>query len=229
MEHIFQYLNAADIDAIGTYIRAFAPVHDPDDTMSRFNIGQPTSRLATLRGSESIRSDSGNPSGAELFQPNCASYHSANAQGSTGTYYPSLFHNSTVGASNPNNLIATILNGVNRPVGGRQAFMPGFGGHTDAINQLSDHAIVLLTDYVRQQYDKGGPPDSADKVAEVRLGWPSSSLVTLVRIGAAIVDSSGNPDSVNRSGSRENASQQLPFPCGRAVGAVLRPVSRGQS
>jgi mono/diheme cytochrome c family protein len=113
VEHSFQYLSDPDISAIATYILTVAAVHDPSDDKSRFGYGTPSSELGILRGKNRIRSDTGgSPTGAELFQGNCASCHSAFGQGSKDGYYPSLFHNSVSGAENSNNLIATILNGV---------------------------------------------------------------------------------------------------------------------
>ena len=132
VEHSFQHLAAADLDAIATFIKSVPSVHDPADEVSRFAAGKMFSELAALRGREAVRSDSeSDPTGAELFQGNCASCHSAEGQGSKDGYYPSLFSNSATGAKNASNLIAAILYGVNRTTSSGQAFMPGFGGHSD--------------------------------------------------------------------------------------------------
>jgi fructose 5-dehydrogenase cytochrome subunit len=186
VEHSFQYLTDADLGAIATYLRATPAIRDPADKFSRFTQGNASSDLATLRGKTGIRSDSDNPTGAELFQGNCTSCHSAQAQGSEDGYYPSLFNNSALVVRNGNNLIATIFSGVNRTTSQGQAFMPGFGGSPGDANPLGDREIVLLANYVLEHY---GRPDTAiteNQVAEVRRGGPTSALVTLARIGVFV-------------------------------------------
>jgi mono/diheme cytochrome c family protein len=89
----FQYLTAADLNAIATYVKSVPAVHDPADDGSRFTAGKRSLELAAFRGRDGIRSDDANAAGAELFQGNCASCHSAEGQGSKDGYYPSLFHN----------------------------------------------------------------------------------------------------------------------------------------
>src|ERR1700741_2924639 len=155
VEHSFQHLSAADIDAIATYIKSVPAIHNPADE-SRFSAGKMFSELAVLRGHDGISpNNDANPTGAELFQGNCASCHSAEGQGSKDGYYPSLFHNSATGAKDPANLIAAILYGVDRTVSGKQAFMPGFGGHPTDSNQLSDSDIALWRTDSRTQYGPG--------------------------------------------------------------------------
>ncbi len=184
VEHSFQHLVPADIAAIATYIRPIPAIHDSSDSRPRFGYGAAASMLATLRGANGVRSDTGaSPTGAELFLSNCASCHASGGQGSKDDYYPSIFHNSVTGAANPNNLIATILYGVNRTVSGKQAFMPGFGGNKDDSSQLDNHQIALLANYVFEQYGRMGTQATESDVATVRQGGPSSPLVQLAQIG----------------------------------------------
>jgi len=69
---------------------------------SPFTAGKMFSELATLRGRDGIRpDDDGDPTGAELFEGNCASCHSFEGQGSKDGYYPSLFLNSVTGVRRP--------------------------------------------------------------------------------------------------------------------------------
>jgi mono/diheme cytochrome c family protein len=185
VEHSFQHLSAADLDAIATYVKSTPPVQDPAGG-SRFSAGKMFSELSVLRGRDPISSNNdANPSGAALFQGNCASCHSAEGQGSKDGYYPSLFHNSATGAKNPSNLIATILYGVDRTVSGRQAFMPGFGGHPTDSNQLSNRDIAVLGIYVLTHYGAGNITITEQQVAEARRGGPSSLLLPLARGGLA--------------------------------------------
>ena len=186
VEHSFQYLSDADLDAVASYVKTIPAVHDQAHDRSRFAAGSMFSALATLRGRDGISSDNdANPGGAELFQGNCASCHSAAGQGSKDGYYPSLFHNSATGASNATNLIAAILYGVDRTVSGRQAFMPGFGGRATDANALGDRDIVALGNYVLTHYGPADTTITEQQVAEERRGGPSSPLLALTRGGLA--------------------------------------------
>ncbi|WFU42317.1 cytochrome c [Bradyrhizobium sp. CB82] len=187
VEYSFQHLAAADLDAIATYIQAVPAVRDPADQVSRFSAGKMFSALAGLRGRDGVKSDSkSDPSGAELFQGNCASCHSAEAQGSKDGYYPSLFSNSATGARNATNLVATILYGVNRTTSEGQAFMPGFGGHPSDANPLSDRNIAALSNFVLAHYGSADTAITEQQVAEERQGGASSPLLALARGSTAI-------------------------------------------
>jgi mono/diheme cytochrome c family protein len=190
VEHSFQYLTDADLNAMATYVRTVPAIHDPADHSSRFGFGHASSNLGQWRGKSGIRVDGGTPTGDELFQGNCASCHAPLGQGSKDGYYPSLFSNSALGSNNPNNLIATILNGVNRTTARGQAYMPGFGSGADGVAALTDEEIVLLGNYLLEHFGRPGIALRADEVAQVRRGGPSSSLVVVVRAlvaGASIV------------------------------------------
>jgi fructose 5-dehydrogenase cytochrome subunit len=185
VEHSFQFLTEADLNAMATFVHTVPAVHDPADQTSRFTFGSASTDLGVLRGRTGIRNDSGDPTGGELFQANCASCHAPLGQGSKDGYYPSLFSNSVLGSRNPNNLIAAILNGVNRTTSQGQAYMPGFAGGPHDLAALSDQEVVLLGNYLLERYGRPGIGLTAQQVAEVRRGGPSSSLVTLARVGVA--------------------------------------------
>jgi fructose 5-dehydrogenase cytochrome subunit len=185
VEHSFQYLSDTDLNAMAAYVRSVPAIHDPSDGRSRFAFGTASSDLGRLRGKYGVRNQEGDPTGAQLFQGNCASCHAPLGQGSKDGYYPSLFSNSVLGSSNPNNLIAAILYGVNRTTRRGQAYMPGFAGGPDDLAALSDQDIVLLGNYLLEHYGRPGVAVTAPQVAEVRRGGPSSSLVALARAGVA--------------------------------------------
>jgi mono/diheme cytochrome c family protein len=185
VEHSFQYLSDADLNAMATYVRTVPAIHDPSDRRSRFTFGTASSELGLLRGRYGVGKQEGDPTGAQLFQGNCASCHAPLGQGSKDGYYPSLFSNSALGSSNPNNLIAVILYGVNRTTRQGQAYMPGFAGGPNDLAALSDHDIVLLGNYLLEHYGRPGTIVRSQQVAEVRRGGPSSSLVALARAGVA--------------------------------------------
>jgi mono/diheme cytochrome c family protein len=119
VEHSFQHLSASDLDAIATYVKGVPAVHNKADDVNRFSSGKMFSELTTLRCRGGVKSDDdADPAGAQLFQGNCASCHSAEGQGSKDGYYPSLFRNSATGAKNATDLIATILYGVDPTTSG---------------------------------------------------------------------------------------------------------------
>jgi len=183
VEHSFQYLSPADLNAIATYMATVPSIHDAADITSRFSYGGPATPVVMLRGENGVLSYN-NPSatGAELYSSNCASCHSVFGQGSKDNYYPSLFHNSVTGAAVSSNLIATILYGVHRTTSSGEAYMPGFGGEKTDLNQLSNSQVALLASYVFQQY---GHPQlvSASDVSVIRQGGPTSPILLLARVG----------------------------------------------
>ena len=186
VEDSFQYLTDADLRAIAIYVRTLSATHDGTDADSRFALGHAYSDLGSLRGTSGIHADNESPSGAELFQANCASCHQALGQGTKDGYYPSLFDNSAVGARNPDNLIATILNGVNRTTMAEQAYMPGFGGGAHDLGALTDEQIALIGNYMIEHFGRGTGQLRATDVAEVRRGGPRSLLPALARGGVAL-------------------------------------------
>jgi mono/diheme cytochrome c family protein len=183
VEHSFQYLTPGDLDAIATYIETVPPAGKAEAS-DRFSKGQPGSTLASIRGLVSADTDAATR-GAVLFQGNCGACHAPLGQGGKDGYFPALFHNSTTGAAN-SNLVATILNGVNRTTAKGQVFMPGFGGRPSDADQLSNHDIALIATYVRAQYGVGGPAVTDKDVAIVRQGGPSSPLVLIARLGLGL-------------------------------------------
>jgi len=186
VEHSFSHLTHEDISAIAAYVRTVPPQHVASDGQPRFAYGQAFSPLAGLRGANPIRSDTDMQAGGDrLFYGNCASCHQALGQGSKDGYYPSLFHNSATGSTDHGDLIATILDGVDRTTPRGRAFMPGFGGKTNAIADLNDGEVARLANYVIEHFGRVDAPITAAEVAEVRAGGPTSSLLLLARIGVA--------------------------------------------
>ncbi|MGY3232990.1 mono/diheme cytochrome c family protein [Luteibacter sp. HA06] len=182
VEHSFQHLSDDDLDDIAIYIQTVPGVRDANEDVSRFQRGAAKSNVAAFRGMD----PSEKSSGAQLFQGNCASCHIYSGQGTRDGYYPSLFHNSATGLSKPTNLIATILNGVDRTTGGGQVYMPAFGGNPNDLNVLSDAQIAALANYVLSTYGNGDPSVTANDVAIVRQGGPTSHLVAVARVGMTV-------------------------------------------
>lgn len=83
-------------------------------------------------------------------------------KGTPDGYYPSLFHNSTVGAPNPTNLVQVILNGVQRKAAGEDVGMPAFR------HALSDAQIAALANYLTGQFGNPAARVSEQDVAKLR-------------------------------------------------------------
>lgn len=154
-----QYLTAEDLHSIAIYLRSVPPVAG-GVTRARDTFGKPADDVARLRGTTVNGVD-----GAQLFVANCASCHNWTGQGigaSAPGAYPSLIHNSVVGAKDPGNLAMVVLYGVNRPMKDAQVMMPGF---RDA---LTDDQIAALVNYVTQHFGNPGATLSAADVAKLR-------------------------------------------------------------
>ena len=187
VERSFQHLTEADLAAIATYVRTVPAIHAAADTTPRFDFGRPFAALAALRGTSAVAPSIANPGAAELFSGNCASCHSFDARGSGDGYFPSLFNNSAVGAHRGTNLIATILNGVNRTTADGQAYMPAFGGKQNPVGDaLSDAQIVLISNYVLSHFGNGETTVTAEQVVQERNGGPTSPLLPTIRVAMGV-------------------------------------------
>ena len=157
VQHSFSQMSADDIDAIATYIRTVPAVSD-GSKQPRHGWGNPANDATRLRGI--ALNATLDP--ARLYLGNCASCHQAQGQGTTDGYYPSLLHNSTVGASKPDNLVQVILHGVHRITPDNDAGMPAFAA------VLSDAQIAALSNYITAQFGNPAVKISAEQVAKLR-------------------------------------------------------------
>jgi mono/diheme cytochrome c family protein len=104
--------------------------------------------------------------GAQLFIANCATCHNWTGEGvgaSAPGAYPSLIHNSAVGASDANNLAMVILHGVSRTTKQADVLMPAFG------TQLTDDQVAAITNYVTRQFGNPQSTVTVDQVAKLRI------------------------------------------------------------
>lgn len=188
--HSFSQLNETDLRAISTYILS-VPSHKPEDPAqrNRFAYGQATDATAGFRGTSFAEGmkQSGTALGAQIFTANCASCHGASGQGTQDGYYPALFGKSITGEANPSNLIAAILNGVDRetPKGGH-VFMPPFGDQTNAMVPLKNEEVAALSNFLLTSYGNSAVAVTADQVQVIREGGAKSSLILLARVGMAV-------------------------------------------
>ena len=154
-----QYLNDEDLHAIVAYLRSVPPVSG-GETRPRDQWGKPADDVTALRG-QTITS----VNGAQLFIANCATCHNWTGQGvgaSAPGAYPSLVHNSVVGAGDANNLAMVILHGVNRTTKQADVLMPAFG------DQLTDDQVAAITNYVTRQFGNPQSTLTVDQIAKLR-------------------------------------------------------------
>ncbi|MGE8263222.1 MAG: c-type cytochrome [Stenotrophomonas sp.] len=170
-------LRDEDISAIVTYLRTVPAVADKDATRAAFAWGD----AATAPGEPAIRgTDAPIASGAVLYSGLCASCHGSRGEGSNDGYYPSLVHNSTVGMVRPQNLVATIIGGIDRQVDGEHVLMPHFS-EGSYVQALSDADIAAVATYVRTTFGPGDQVTEA-QVALIRDGGEKPLLAKIARL-----------------------------------------------
>lgn len=177
--HSLTHLPEADLQAIAAYVSTVPPVRD-DARRPPFEWGSSATFEAALRGADPAT----RPNGAALYSGLCASCHGSTGAGSREQAYPALYRNSTVGSARPDNLVAVILEGVDRDAGEGHIVMPGFGPRS-FVQSLSNAQIAVVATYVRATFGAGGAPVTAAQVAMARQGGPPSLLPMLARVGVA--------------------------------------------
>lgn len=179
VQNSLQHLPEADLHAIAVYLKGTPPIRDAQpsggDSKPAHAWGAPSSTEATLRGSQPFNSVARLTSGEQLYNGYCASCHQSNGGGSRNQAYPSLFHNTATGLSNPANLVATILYGVDRQVGTEHVLMPRFD-KLSYVDPLTDAQIAAISNYVLGRYGNGAARVSEEDVATARAGGPRPLL-----------------------------------------------------
>jgi mono/diheme cytochrome c family protein len=170
-------LRDEDIRAIVTYLRTVPAVADKEATRAAFAWGD----AAGTPGEQPVRgTDAPLASGAVLYSGLCASCHGSRGEGSQDGYYPSLVHNSTVGMARPQNLVATIIRGIDRKVDGEHVVMPHFS-EGSFVQTLSDADVAAVASYVRTSFGPGDQVTEA-QVALIRDGGEKPLLAKIARL-----------------------------------------------
>lgn len=126
-------------------------------------------------------------SGAALYNIACGSCHGADGAGSPGGHFPSIFHNSAVGRRT--NLVAVLLDGVERHVKDGTIFMQSFDGSKGVVGGLSDGELAALVNFVVKQFgDPALATVTPDDVQKSRLAWwgegrPTAAQGQLIVVG----------------------------------------------
>jgi fructose 5-dehydrogenase cytochrome subunit len=175
VENSLQFLPQQDLVALATYLKTVPAIRDPADNHPTFDVGGPVSHESAIRGIYAPNEHDSLRNGEQLYSGNCASCHGADGAGSENQAYPSLFHNTATGSSQPANLVAAILYGVEREAAGKQVLMPNFGKNS-FVNPLDDQQIVDISNYVLESFGKAAIQVSLADVAAARNGGPSTFL-----------------------------------------------------
>jgi cytochrome c553 len=182
----------ADIYALIDWL-ARQPAHrDPADVVSASEHGEKLTTDPALLRTASLESSDPAQSGAVLYNTSCASCHGADGSGSPDGRFPSMFHNSAVGARMPYNLIAVLLNGVERHVRSGTVLMQNFDGKRGTVGGLSDDELASLANFVVKQF--GNPSAATFKSQDIeksRLGWWEPGQPTAAR--GQLIASGGGP------------------------------------
>lgn len=176
IDHSLQYVDADDLQAIARFMKSTPALHDAGDSRPAYAWGQADSAFDTIRGTD-LPIDSGQWSGAQLYDAYCATCHQAHGEGSFDGGLPSLFHNTATGKSNTDNLVMTMLVGIDYRTGASGIRMPGFA------HELSDAQIANLGSFLLARYGNPAGKVTPDQVRTLRAGGPESHLVLLARLG----------------------------------------------
>ncbi|WP_049621568.1 c-type cytochrome [Frateuria defendens] len=182
--HSLRHLSDADLGAIAAYLKTVKPLRDGADRQPAYALaGSATPTPLTVSEPLPAKDSNSDPNaladtrstdGALLYNGACASCHQLGGQGTADRFYPSLNHNTAVGASRPNNLVMAILEGVHREGADGEVLMPGFA------HDLDDTQVAAVATYVSRQFGDPKATVTAAQVATLRHGGPAPRLLTLM-------------------------------------------------
>lgn len=172
-----QHLSDEDIHAMVAYLRD-VPAQPGDERQPRFSWGDAP---VTAGGAGAKTQGSGSTDGDTLYRSLCSGCHGMNGSGSPDGSYPSLIHNTALGAATPENVVMTILEGIKAgDVAGRKS-MAAFSGWLD------DGQVAALANYVTARF---GNPDlsvTAADVRQMRAGSTTSQTIMVLVAQSLVV------------------------------------------
>ena len=135
-------------------------------TIKKWCVGSPIQSVPQIRNQAlTVLGGGGAADGRTLYNGNCASCHGWRGTGVGGDApgaYPSLLHNTALGAATPGNLTMVVLHGVSRQTNHVHVSMPGFA------DQLSDTEVATLVSFLSTQLGNPAATTSAAAVAKMR-------------------------------------------------------------
>jgi mono/diheme cytochrome c family protein len=179
VENSLRSLSDPDLTATVAYMRTVPAVRDAADTRPAFGFTQvrPVSLAAYENSNTSDQNAvvaSATTDGARLYAGACAACHGLNGNGAKDGFYPPLVGSSTTGSSNANNLVMTILSGVDRQGADGHAFMPAFA------DDMNDAQVAAVANRVLTQFGNPAVRVDAAQVAMLRAGGGKPLLLKLV-------------------------------------------------
>jgi mono/diheme cytochrome c family protein len=179
IDNSLRYMSEDDVRAMAAYLRSVPARRDEADTQPVYTWGAPADDLNSIRG-VALPQERNRMTGAQLYDAYCATCHMSRGQGTGDAGLPPLFHNTTVGRSNTNNLVMVILEGIHRQPDVPDMLMPGFA------HELSDQQVATLGNYLTQHYGNPKARVTVEQVKELRAGGAPSHLLLAARIGMAV-------------------------------------------
>jgi mono/diheme cytochrome c family protein len=175
VENSTSHLSDPDLQALAAYIKTVPP--QPGGGKDRFGYAAHPTDITTFRAN----AGQNRPEGEQLFVAACATCHMTSGAGVADGAYPSLFHNSVTGADTPDNLVLTVLHGVERRGTLHEASMPAFA------DDLDDTQIASLVNYVRGTFGNPSHKSDASSIRRLRLNQlPPSPIDLLMKVGAGV-------------------------------------------
>jgi mono/diheme cytochrome c family protein len=157
-----------------SYGKPVKAAYDFDQSDARETLDAARQARASDPALTARRSDAaGVSSGAVLYGAACASCHQPTGSGTGDNYYPSLYHSTAVGARTPENLVKTILEGVDRTGADGHIAMPAFKA------DMTDAQVAAVANFVAQRFGNPAMQVDAATVAKLRAGETRSWLAEL--------------------------------------------------
>ena len=180
-----------DIEALVDWLLAQPPHRDPSEDTSASQRGEPLKMdSAELQGAAFVSGEASH-TGVALYNGACASCHGVDGAGSRDGRFPSLFHNSSVGRTPPHNLVAALLEGIERHLRDETVLMQSFDATKGVPGGLSDRDLAELTNFVVKQFGNPAAPATAPQdIDRARLEWwgegePTAARGELIAVGGA--------------------------------------------
>lgn len=199
VEHSFSHLDDSDLVAIAAYIKKVPAIHNSADVQPSWSASRSNSvdwahyePGGSANNAEGYRNHS-TTNGAMLYDSNCAACHGSSGQGSDDNTFPSLTHNSAVGAEDPSNLVMAIVDGIDRKGSDGRASMPAFSEkHQQIHSWLNQDQIASVANYVTEQFGHKNAHLSGEDVSRISSGNDESPFLIrhaalLAYIGVFIV------------------------------------------
>lgn len=189
VQNSFSKMSEDDLRAIAAYLKTVPPRRGSETTPRSGGTRSAPIPAAELerpldtRDYKALISIAG-MSGAQIYSGACATCHGHDGRGTPDKVLPSLVGASTVGSSDPSNLVMTIRDGVNRRAGHSHAFMPAFA------TELSTQQLAAVADYVSTSFGNPAHRVSEQDVARVyaaagQSNWLIANAGTMIWTGLA--------------------------------------------